>query len=186
VTYLFLTSTVDEVSGQRHAPVALYPRERIPGSHRIGSLRTGLYTEATGKILCLCRASNPGRPVRTDRATPSYLKCSNWGYAYINGSVASAEDLQVQSWALSPQITTTGSARLDSQCFRNRLLAAFVYKVSEAKVCPTYSEWDADGRKYEILVTSNDKQSRHSADTREDTQSHASTATCRHWHQVIL
>jgi hypothetical protein len=50
----FLTSTVDGVSGQRHAQVALYPR----GKDRIGGwvgLRADLITEARGKILCLCR-----------------------------------------------------------------------------------------------------------------------------------
>jgi len=40
------------VSGQRHAPAALYPRERTPGTHWIGGwvgLRAGLDTEARGK-----------------------------------------------------------------------------------------------------------------------------------------
>jgi hypothetical protein len=52
------------VNGQRHAPAALYPRERTPGTYWIGGwvgLRAGLDTEARGKILCLCRGSNPGR-----------------------------------------------------------------------------------------------------------------------------
>jgi hypothetical protein len=55
-----------EVSGQLHAPVAVYPRERTPCAHWVGGWvgpRAGLDTEARGKILCLCRGSNPGRTV---------------------------------------------------------------------------------------------------------------------------
>jgi hypothetical protein len=54
------------VSGQLHAPAALCPRERTPGTHCTGGwvgLRAGLDTEARGKILCPCRGSNPYRPV---------------------------------------------------------------------------------------------------------------------------
>jgi hypothetical protein len=50
------------VSGQRHAPAAIY----TPGTHCTGGwvgLRAGLDTEARGKILCLCRGSNLERPV---------------------------------------------------------------------------------------------------------------------------
>jgi hypothetical protein len=32
-SYSFLTSAVDGVSGQRHAPAALYPRGKDPGTH---------------------------------------------------------------------------------------------------------------------------------------------------------
>jgi hypothetical protein len=49
------------VSGQRHAPAALYPRERTSGTHCTGDWvgpRAGLDAEARGKILCLCRGSN--------------------------------------------------------------------------------------------------------------------------------
>jgi hypothetical protein len=52
------------VSGQRHAPAALYPREMTAGTHCTGGWvapTAGLDTEARGKILC--RGSNPGRPV---------------------------------------------------------------------------------------------------------------------------
>jgi hypothetical protein len=55
------------VSGQHHAPAALYPRGKSPRTHCTGDWvgpRAGLDTEVTGKILCLCRGSNPGRPVR--------------------------------------------------------------------------------------------------------------------------
>jgi hypothetical protein len=64
--YPFLTSVLDVASGQCHAPVALYPRERIPGTHCIGDsvdFSGGLDTEAMGKVPCLCRGSNHGRPV---------------------------------------------------------------------------------------------------------------------------
>jgi hypothetical protein len=71
------------VSSQRHAPAALFPGERTPGIHCTGgwvSPRAGLDTEVRGKILCLCRESNPDRPfvqsvVRhyTDWATPVFF-----------------------------------------------------------------------------------------------------------------
>jgi len=54
------------VSGQCHALAAIYPQESASGSHWIGGwvgLRAGLDTEASGKILCLYRGSNPDRPV---------------------------------------------------------------------------------------------------------------------------
>jgi hypothetical protein len=55
------------VSGQRHAPAALFtPGERTPGTHCTGGWvdpRAGLDTEAKGKILCPRRESNPDRPV---------------------------------------------------------------------------------------------------------------------------
>jgi hypothetical protein len=54
------------VSDQRHAPAALYPRGKDPGTHCTGGWvgpRAGLDTEARGKILCPRRGSNPDRPV---------------------------------------------------------------------------------------------------------------------------
>jgi hypothetical protein len=56
------------VSGQRHAPAALYPRGKDPRYPLAGGWvgpRAGLDAEARGKILCLYRGSNPGRPVRS-------------------------------------------------------------------------------------------------------------------------
>jgi hypothetical protein len=44
-SYSFLTSALDGVSGQRHAPAALYPRIKDPGTHWTGGwvgLRAGL------------------------------------------------------------------------------------------------------------------------------------------------
>jgi hypothetical protein len=63
---MFLKSALDGVSGQRHAPAALYPRERTPVTHWIGGwvgLRPGLDTDAREKILCFCWESNSGRSV---------------------------------------------------------------------------------------------------------------------------
>jgi hypothetical protein len=65
-SYSFTTSALDGVNGQHHAPTALYPRERTPGTHWRGGWvgpRAGLDTEDRGKIICLCRGSNPDRPV---------------------------------------------------------------------------------------------------------------------------
>jgi hypothetical protein len=47
-----------EMSGQRHAPVAIYPRETTLGTHWTGGwvgLSFGLDTEVRGKILFLCQ-----------------------------------------------------------------------------------------------------------------------------------
>jgi hypothetical protein len=55
-----------EVSGQRHAPAALCPGERTPGTHCTGGwlgLRASWDTEVRGKPLCPCRGSNPDLPV---------------------------------------------------------------------------------------------------------------------------
>jgi len=51
-----LTLATDGVSGQRHAPAALYPQERTPGTHCTGGWvgpRAGLDTESRGKIFAL-------------------------------------------------------------------------------------------------------------------------------------
>jgi hypothetical protein len=59
------------VSGQRHAPAALYQQERIPSTNWIGSwvsLRTGLETQGTGKILSPLpgiEPRSPGHPARS-------------------------------------------------------------------------------------------------------------------------
>jgi hypothetical protein len=56
------------VSGQRHAPAALYPRGKDPGTPCTGvwvGPRVGLDAEARREIVCLCRGSNPGRPARS-------------------------------------------------------------------------------------------------------------------------
>jgi hypothetical protein len=63
-------SALDGVSGQRHAPAELYPRERTPGTHCTGgwvSPKAGLDTEARGKILSPLpgiEPRSPGGPVR--------------------------------------------------------------------------------------------------------------------------
>jgi hypothetical protein len=54
------------VSGQRHAPAALYPRGKDPRYQWTGGWvgpRAGLDTGVRGKILCPCRGSNLNRPV---------------------------------------------------------------------------------------------------------------------------
>jgi hypothetical protein len=56
------------VSGQRHAPAALYPWGKGSGTHWIGGWvgpRAGLDAETRGKILCPCRGANPDRPARS-------------------------------------------------------------------------------------------------------------------------
>jgi hypothetical protein len=61
----FLTSALNE-DEWCHIPAALCSKEWIPGTHWIQGwvdLRAGLDTEARGKILCMCRGSNPDRPV---------------------------------------------------------------------------------------------------------------------------
>jgi hypothetical protein len=59
------------VRGQRHAPAALFPKERTPGTHCTGGWvvpRARLHTEARGKILSPLpgiEPRSPGRPVRS-------------------------------------------------------------------------------------------------------------------------
>jgi hypothetical protein len=56
------------LSGQRHAPAALYPRgkdPRYPLDRKLGGPQSRLDAEARRKILCLHRGPNPGRPVRS-------------------------------------------------------------------------------------------------------------------------
>jgi hypothetical protein len=72
------------VSGQHHAPAALYPRGKDPRTHCTGGWvcpRAGLDTEDRGKILCPCRGSNPNRPV-VQPVVRHYTACtaqkSNW------------------------------------------------------------------------------------------------------------
>jgi hypothetical protein len=91
-SYSFTTSTLDGVSGQRHAPAMLYPWGRTPGTHcTVGWVgrRDGLDTEATGKILCPCQGSNLDRPVvqpvvrhYTAWATPTHGPLGGASYFY--------------------------------------------------------------------------------------------------------
>jgi hypothetical protein len=70
------------VSCQYHDPATLYPQQSSPGTDWIEGwmgLRAGLVTEARGKILCLCRGLNPGRPVCSQ---PLYrLRCPSFSFA---------------------------------------------------------------------------------------------------------
>jgi hypothetical protein len=52
------------VSGQRHAPAALYPF-RYTLDKRLGGPRAGLDAGDRRKILCPCRGSNPDRLARS-------------------------------------------------------------------------------------------------------------------------
>jgi hypothetical protein len=66
-SYSFTTSALDggEWSAS-HPGRAFTPGERNPGTRCTGGWvgpRAGLDTEVRGKILCLCRGSNPDRPV---------------------------------------------------------------------------------------------------------------------------
>jgi hypothetical protein len=65
-SYSFSTSVLDGVSGERHAPAALYPQAHCAGGW-VG-LRAGLDTEARGKILLPLSGiepQSPGRPLRS-------------------------------------------------------------------------------------------------------------------------
>jgi hypothetical protein len=62
-----------EVSGQRHAPASLYPRDKTAGEHCTGGwvgLGSGLDAAIRGKILCLCRGSNTGCSVSSETIQP--------------------------------------------------------------------------------------------------------------------
>jgi hypothetical protein len=66
-SYSFSTSALDGVGWSASRPGrTLAPGKGPPGNHCTGGWvcsRAGLDTEATGKILCLCRESNLERPV---------------------------------------------------------------------------------------------------------------------------
>jgi hypothetical protein len=69
-TYSLLTLAVDGGEWSSSRPGRALPLgERAPGTHCIGGWvgpRSGLDAEVRGKILCLCRGSNPGRPVHSE------------------------------------------------------------------------------------------------------------------------
>jgi len=77
------------MSGQRHAPAALYPRERTAGTHWTGGWvgpRAGLDIEDRGKILCPCRESNPDR-LQVEYSQPATRKSLRlWRCAGGNGT----------------------------------------------------------------------------------------------------
>jgi hypothetical protein len=66
-----LTTLTLDVSSQRHAPAALYPRERTASTHCTGSFvgpGVSLDTEARGKVLSPLARMEPqslGRPARS-------------------------------------------------------------------------------------------------------------------------
>jgi hypothetical protein len=65
-------------------PGRIYPREdpRYPLYRRLGWPRAGLDAETRGKILCLCRGSNPGRPARGQTLCWLSYPAHNGVYAY--------------------------------------------------------------------------------------------------------
>jgi hypothetical protein len=67
-SYSFLTLALDGVSGQWQVPAALYPRGKTPDVHWIVGwvgLKAVLDKEAKGKVICLCRGSNPSGSKRS-------------------------------------------------------------------------------------------------------------------------
>jgi hypothetical protein len=67
-SYSFLISALDGGEWSASRPGRALPPGNDPGINCTGGwvgLRAGLDTEVRGKILCLCRGSNPGRPVRS-------------------------------------------------------------------------------------------------------------------------
>jgi hypothetical protein len=65
-SYSFTTSTLDGVSGQHHAPAALYPLAKDPWyplDRRLVHPTASLDIEVRGTIIFLCRGSNLDHPV---------------------------------------------------------------------------------------------------------------------------
>jgi hypothetical protein len=102
--------------GQRHAPAALCPGERTPGTNCTGGWvgpRAGLNTEVRRKILCPCRGSNPDRPVvlsvvrhYTDWATPVTCK-DNYMYYCIPNHTNTTQRNVITHLILFRQLRTT-------------------------------------------------------------------------------
>jgi hypothetical protein len=112
-------------SGQRHAPAALCPRERTPGTHCTGGwvgLRAGLDTEVRGKILCPLpgiKPRSPGRPVRSQTLYwLSYPAHSLWGLNWILKYYLIARRLQmvniiIKEWLMKVKQTIYSSKNLN-------------------------------------------------------------------------
>jgi hypothetical protein len=65
-SHLFLTSALDGGEWSSSRPGRVYPRGMDPGyplDRRLGGPKTCLDSEVREKIICLCRGSNPDRPV---------------------------------------------------------------------------------------------------------------------------
>jgi hypothetical protein len=81
-----------EVSGQHHAPAALYPRGRAPGTHWAGDWvgpTAALDAGARRKILCFCGGSNPGGPPRSQTIYCLSYRGSTYGvyiFQFLNFS----------------------------------------------------------------------------------------------------
>jgi hypothetical protein len=120
-SYLFLTSALDGVSCQRHAPAEFYPRERNPGTHWIGGwvdLRAGLDAEAKEKSFAPVWGRTPvvQSVVRhcTDWATPAPFvvleilrlcnMCNLTGHSTINWNAC---QISLQNQSVSTKVTMT-------------------------------------------------------------------------------
>jgi hypothetical protein len=151
------------VSGQRHAPAALYPRERTPGTHWTGGWvgpRAGLDTEDRGKILCPCRESNLDRPVvqpvvrhYTAWANPapgawgerryssysfttSALDGGEWSASRPGRALTPGNDPQEAGWAPQPVWTQ----RLEEKFFRLSR-GSNLYRPVVQSVVRHYTDW---------------------------------------------
>jgi hypothetical protein len=107
--YSFLTSALDGVSGQYHAPAAIYSQEWTHWTGGWVGLSAGLDTEASGKLLCLCRRSSPDRPVCSQTlhwlSYPQYIFSRTYSLQSSNPTGFDAHLLQTQiiyySWYVS-------------------------------------------------------------------------------------
>jgi hypothetical protein len=88
------------VSGQFHAPAALHPRERPPGTHWIeawvGNI-TGLVATVKRKISCPCKESNHCHPTRSfhyiDRKLASPINLitqQDWRWVHSSGKASAS------------------------------------------------------------------------------------------------
>jgi hypothetical protein len=133
------------MSGQHHAPAALYPWGKSPRTHCIGGWvgsGAGMDAETRRKILCLCRESNPDRPVRSQTELPRLLltyaqqqitsrllwpvitKIRQFSYIFVTISV-STETYQINvTSTFRRNITPPSSGRkMDTVCFFQTLMS---------------------------------------------------------------
>jgi hypothetical protein len=107
-SYSFTSSALNGLSGQRHAPAALYSRRRSPSIYCTGGWlgsRAGLDTEAEGKILLLLRGIKPRSPCRPARSQTLYWLSYHGSYitAFRQKKVCSYRCLNHQAfWGLMP------------------------------------------------------------------------------------
>jgi hypothetical protein len=73
-SYSFTTSALDGVSGQHHAPAALYPRERtpVPIVQEAGWASEPVWTQRLEEKSFVCAGIEPGSPGRPVRSQTLY------------------------------------------------------------------------------------------------------------------